>query len=118
MTRSAGDSLDRAFAALADRTRRGVVDLLRKRDHRAGELAATLGVTPPALSRHLRVLRGSRLVEEIAHQQDGRVSVYRLRREPFARLRAWVDHVESLWQDQLTSFAAHVERTRGKGGRQ
>ena len=112
-----GDGLDRAFAALADRTRRGVIDLLRQRDHRAGELAGTLGVSPPALSRHLRILRQSQLVEEVGHEHDGRVSVYRLRRAPFARLRTWVDRVEALWQDQLTSFAAHVERARGKGRR-
>jgi DNA-binding transcriptional ArsR family regulator len=107
------DPLDAAFRALADRTRRGVVDLLRERDHRAGELSASLGVSAPALSRHLRVLRGSGLVEELDDAADARVSVYRLRREPFAQLRGWVDHVESLWQDQLTAFADHVDRTRG-----
>jgi DNA-binding transcriptional ArsR family regulator len=109
------DALDRAFEALADPTRRGVIKLLRKSPRRAGELAARLDMSAPALSRHLRILRESRLVEEVADEHDGRVSIYRLRREVFARLRTWVDAVESLWQDQLTAFAEHVARTRAKG---
>jgi len=107
------DPLDRAFVALADRTRRGVVELLRQKPHRAGELAARLKVSSPALSRHLRILRESRLVEEVGHEHDGRVSVYRLRRDVFTRLRTWVDGVEALWQDQLAAFAEHVGRSRG-----
>jgi DNA-binding transcriptional ArsR family regulator len=109
------DPLDRAFTALADRTRRGVVALLRQGPRRAGELAERLDVSPPALSRHLRILRESGLVEEAGDAADGRVSVYRLRRETFTALRSWVDEVEALWHDQLTAFAAHVGRTRGKG---
>ena len=96
------DALDRAFTALADPTRRGVIELLRKAPHRAGDLAARLAVSPPALTRHLRVLRESRLVEEVADGEDARVSVYRLRREVFTRLRTWVDEVEAMWQDPLT----------------
>lgn len=109
------DPLDRAFKALADRTRRGVVGLLRQGPRRAGELATALDVSAPALSRHLRILRESRLVEEADDEDDARVSVYRLRRETFTALRSWVDEVESLWHDQLASFAAHVRATRGKG---
>ena len=104
------DALDRAFTALADPTRRGVVDLLRGGPRRAGELAAALGTSPPALSRHLRVLRESRLVEEIGDEADARVRVYRLQKGPFARLRSWVDGVESAWAEQLTAFAQHVAR--------
>lgn len=112
----ARDSLDRSFAALADPTRRGVVELLRSRPHHAGELAERLGVSAPALSRHLRILRDSRLVEAREEPDDRRVHVYRLRPEPFARLRAWVDGVEQLWADQLTAFAEHVERRRREPG--
>lgn len=111
----AADPLDRAFIALADRTRRGVVDLLRQGPRRAGELAAELDVSAPALSRHLRILRESRLVEEAGDANDARVHVYRLRRETFTALRGWVDEVEALWQHQLAAFATHVGRTRPKG---
>jgi DNA-binding transcriptional ArsR family regulator len=58
------EALDRTFAALADPHRRRVVELLRDRPRRAGELAAAAGLPPPAMSRHLRVLRESALVEE------------------------------------------------------
>jgi DNA-binding transcriptional ArsR family regulator len=111
----AADALDRAFEALADGTRRGVVDLLRKGPRRAGELAAALDVSAPALTRHLRVLRDCGLVEEGGDDADARVSVYRLRRAPFAQLERWIDDVQALWTTQLEAFAAHVrKRTKGK----
>ena len=108
------EALDRAFLALADHTRRSVVDLLREAPRRAGDLATKLHVSPPALSRHLRILRESRLVEEAADPSDGRVRIFHLRREAFANLREWVDHIEALWQENLTAFAAHVAKKEGK----
>src|SRR5580704_721758 len=101
--------IDRTLAALADPTRRGVVDLLRRRPRRAGELAAAFDMTPPAMSRHLRILRKTGLVEEDEVEDDARVRLYRLRKEPFAGLRRWLDEVESFWEDQLASFKAHAE---------
>ncbi len=101
--------LDGTLAALADPARRGVVDLLRRKPRRAGELAAALDLSPPAMSKHLRVLRKTGLVEESELPDDARVRVYRLRPEPFAALRDWIDEVESFWSDQLSSFKAHVE---------
>jgi DNA-binding transcriptional ArsR family regulator len=106
-------TIDRTLAALADPTRRRVVDLLRKKPHRAGELAAAFDMTPPAMSRHLRVLRKTGLVEEDEVEGDARVRLYRLRPEPFSGLRRWLDEVESFWGDQLASFKAHAE-ARGK----
>lgn len=110
----AADAIDRAFSALADPTRRGIVDLLRKKPRRAGELASALSMTPPAMSRHLRVLRETGLVEESELEGDARVRLYRLRREPFSALRDWLDEVEGFWADQLSAFRAHAERTRGR----
>jgi DNA-binding transcriptional ArsR family regulator len=106
--------LDATLAALADPTRRQVVDLLRERPRRAGELAADCAMSHPAMSRHLRVLRASGLVEVAAGaaEQDARVRVYRLCSEPFAALQAWLDQVQAFWADQLNAFKAHVERTR------
>ncbi len=108
----AASNLDRTFAALADPTRRGVIDLLRKRPRRAGELAAAFAMSAPAMSRHLRVLRRTGLVAEDGLDGDARVRVYRLRAEPFAALRSWVEDVEAFWTDQLGAFKAHAERTR------
>jgi DNA-binding transcriptional ArsR family regulator len=109
--------LDATLAALADPTRRHVVELLRERPRRAGELAAASQMSGPAMSKHLRVLRASGLVEVGAplvgaHDHDARVRVYRLRPEPFVALQEWLDQVQMFWTDQLGAFKAHAERTR------
>lgn len=108
----AAEKLDETFIALADPTRRKVVELLRKKPQRAGDLAAAFDMVPPAMSRHLRVLRTSGLVEESGLPEDARVRVYRLRAEPFSELRGWLDEIEAFWADQLSAFKAHAERTR------
>jgi DNA-binding transcriptional ArsR family regulator len=104
--------LDRTFEALADASRRGVIDLLRKKPRRAGELADELGLSRPAMSRHLRVLRATGLVEPAGDEADARARVYRLRPEPFSALRAWLDDVERFWTLELAAFKAHAERRR------
>jgi DNA-binding transcriptional ArsR family regulator len=104
--------VDRVLAALADPHRRRVVELLRERPRRAGELAEALGLNPPALSRHLRTLRASGLIEQSHPGFDARVRVYRLRPKPMKQLRNWLQETERLWSDQLTAFKAHIERPR------
>lgn len=107
--RSKGFDLDGILTALADPTRRRVVDLLRERPRRAGELAAAFRVSAPAMSRHLRVLRTRGLIEEERVAEDARLRVFRLRREPFAALEAWLAQVEMFWTDQLAAFKEHAE---------
>lgn len=109
-------NLDHTLAALADPTRRGVVELLRKKPRRAGELAEAFDMSAPAMSRHLRVLRTNGLVEEDHDRDagdDARVRVYRLRREPFDALEKWIGEVQSFWAGELASFKDYAERTRG-----
>lgn len=111
MTASAREhALDRTLSALADPTRRGVVERLLRGPCRAGELADALATSPPAMSRHLRVLRTRGLVEEVRGEGDARLRIYRLRREPFADLSGWLDEVAAFWDDQLDAFQRHVER--------
>lgn len=110
MTAAPAVDLDRTLAALADPRRRLVVDLLRDRPRRAGELAEAAGLGPAAMSRHLRTLRASGLVEETHPEFDARVRVYALRPEPMAHLKEWLEQTERLWTEQLASFKAHVER--------
>ena len=110
------DALDETLGALADPTRRAVVDLLSAGPQRAGALAQALSLSPPAMSRHLRVLRRARLVEEDALEEDARVRVYRLRAEPLAELRGWVDEVSAFWGNQLAAFKLHAESRSGKTG--
>lgn len=104
--------LDATLFALADRHRRAVIDLLKKQPRRAGEIAIALSLTPPALSRHLRVLRRSGLIHEQGVEEDARVRIYRLRKEPFDQLRGWVGDVESFWTGELAAFRDHVERSK------
>ena len=107
-------NLDETLLALADPTRRRVVDLLRKNPQRAGDLAQALEVSPPRLSRHLRILRKSGLIEDSGVDHDARVSLYRLKPEPFETLKEWLQEVESFWTMELAAFKAHAERTRSK----
>ena len=111
-------SLDHTLMALAEPTRRAVVDLLRVRPRPSGELASALHMSAPAMSRHLRVLRLKGLVEEEhTRHEDARLRVYRLRPQPFVQLRNWLTEVEALWSDQLAGFKAYAEGPR-KGKRQ
>lgn len=108
--------LDRTLAALADPTRRAIVELLRDGELRPSEVADALSMSRPAMSRHLRVLRGAGLVEEELIESDARGRMLRLRRQPFEQLRGWIDEVERFWADQLGAFKAHVERKhKGRG---
>ncbi|HEY1278518.1 MAG TPA: metalloregulator ArsR/SmtB family transcription factor [Acidimicrobiales bacterium] len=106
---AAPDPLDRTLAALADPMRRQVLELLRDRPRRAGELAGALSVSPSVMSRHLKVLRDSALVEEDSPEFDARVRIYSLRSGATAGLRSWLDAVEQGWVEQLAALKAHVE---------
>jgi DNA-binding transcriptional ArsR family regulator len=103
-------SVDKTLAALADPHRRRAIDVLRRGPRRAGELAAMTGLTPPAMSRHLRTLRAAGLVEEAHANFDARVRVYALKPKPIAELRAWLEETEKLWSSQLVGLKAYIER--------
>ena len=82
--------VDRTLSALSDPTRRAVVDLLRRKPLRAGEIAERLEMSPPALSRHLRVLRKAGLIVDEEPEHDARVRLYRLDPRAFSSLKAWL----------------------------
>jgi DNA-binding transcriptional ArsR family regulator len=102
-------SLDRVLTALADPYRRRAVELLRERPRRAGELAEALGLSSPAMSKHLRALKEGGLVEETHPDFDARVRVYSLKAGAVRGLKEWVDETERRWARQLASFKAHLE---------
>lgn len=104
------------LVALAEPTRRRIVEALAEGQLSAGELAARLGVTPAVLTRHLRVLRGEGLVAASLDAADHRRHIYELRPEPLVRVRDWADDLAGFWQGQLAAFTAHAER-RGRGSR-
>jgi DNA-binding transcriptional ArsR family regulator len=102
--------IDQTLVALADPHRRRVVDILSRGPRAAGDLARELALSPPSMSRHLRTLRESGLVEESHPTFDARVRIYALRPEPMADLLRWLEEAERLWSGQLLAFKAHIER--------
>ncbi len=107
---SSRDSDAELFGALADPTRRQVLQLLGTRPLRAGELAAATGTSGPAMSRHLRVLLRAGLVADERPEDDARGRVFRLRPQSLVAVRAWLDQLQAQWDEQLASFKHHVEK--------
>src|ERR1700760_3817507 len=105
-----GTDLAVLLRALADPARLRVVELLSAAPRRAGELADDLGLSPPAMSKHLRVLLDAGIVADERRPEDARVRVFRLRQESVVAVRAWLDQIQAHWDEQLGSFKAHVER--------
>lgn len=101
--------IDRTLSALADPNRRRTVDILSTGPRRAGELARALGLEPAAMSRHLRTLRQSGLIEETHPEFDARVRIYQLKREPMKQLKDWLSSAETMWVGQLTAFSDHID---------
>ena len=109
-------NVDRTLAALAEPSRRAVIELLRQRPRRAGELAAAMGLSGPALSRHLKVLRSTGLVEVRFVDDDARGRLYRLRPVGLRELQTWIVGVGSFWDTQLAAYQTHATR-RNRGRR-
>jgi DNA-binding transcriptional ArsR family regulator len=103
-------SLDAAFGALSDPTRREVLRLVGARPRPAGEIAESFDVSRPAVSKHLRVLRNAGLVEV---EQVGRTRIYRLRPGGIVDVRRWMDEADRVWEKALDSFRRHVEEVDG-----
>jgi DNA-binding transcriptional ArsR family regulator len=101
-----------AFEALADPTRRRVIQLLGAGPRRAGELADEVGMSASALSRHLKLLLDASIVEDERIPQDARVRLFRLRPDSLVAVQAYLDQLHAEWRDQLSSFKQHVEGKR------
>lgn len=94
-------ALDDVFDALANPTRRDLLDLLLDRDRTAGELAEEFDMTRPSVSGHLRALREAGLVEERA---EGRHRYYRVSAAPMADLVGWLSPYERFWRGRLSAL--------------
>jgi DNA-binding transcriptional ArsR family regulator len=94
------------FQALADPTRRAVLDLLRRGSQPAGQIAETFPVSRPAISKHLRLLRRAHLVRE---HREGRHRVYQLSPEPLRAVDSWIEQYRSFWSASLANLKAFVE---------
>jgi len=104
-------SPEAAFQALADPTRRAVLDLLRKGSRPAGQIASAFPVSRPAISKHLRLLRRAHLVDE---RREGRNRVYQLNPEPLKAVDSWLEQYRVFWQANLSSVKAFVEAEYAK----
>src|SRR5580698_6385083 len=94
------------FQALADPTRRAVLDLLRRGSQPAGEIAGAFPVSRPAISKHLRLLRRAHLVRE---HREGRHRVYQLNPEPLRAVDSWLEQYRSFWSMSLNNLKSFVE---------
>jgi DNA-binding transcriptional ArsR family regulator len=97
---------DSAFHALADPTRRAVLDLLRTGMRPAGEIARAFPVSRPAISKHLRVLRRAHLVEE---RREGRYRLYQLNPDPLKAVDSWIEQYRRFWTASLENLKSFVE---------
>ena len=98
-----------ALAALADPTRRRIVELLSERERSAGEIAAEFRTSRPAVSRHLRVLREQGLVRS---REEGQRRVYRLEPAPLAELDEWLAGYRAYWANRLDALDTELHRRR------
>src|SRR5207248_6009020 len=99
------------FQALADPTRRALLDLLRAGSRHAGEIAGAFPVSRPAISRHLRRLHRAQLVRE---HREGRHRVYQLNPAPLRAVDSWLDHYRTFWKMNLSSLKSFVEAEHAK----
>ncbi len=94
------------FSALADPTRRAVLDMLRRGSLPAGRIAQAFPISRPAISKHLRLLRRARLVSE---RREGRNRVYELNPGPLKTVDTWLSEYRVFWERNLSSLKAFVE---------
>src|SRR5262245_61361862 len=104
MRQKSDQAVTMLFEALADPTRRRLVEELGSGPGRAGELAAAAGTSPSTMSRHLRLLLDAGVVTDERPATDARTRVFRLRPESITAVRAWLDQIQAQWDEQLASF--------------
>ena len=102
------------FDLLAETHRRSILDLLRDSERSVGELVGVLGLSQPAVSKHLRVLRDAGLVTA---RSDAQRRMYRLRPEPLRAIDEWLEPYRRLWATSLDALERHLDAMPGGGDR-
>ena len=97
------------FRAIAAPARREILNLLRRREHTVGEIAANFRMTRPAVSKHLRLLRAAGLV---VTQKEGTQRICALNAKPLRAVDGWLRNYEAFWGDTLRSLKRYVEEER------
>jgi len=99
------------FDVIAEPNRRRILDLLRDGARPVGELVGMLGLSQPAVSKHLRVLRDAGLVES---RTDAQRRVYRVRPEPLRAIDAWLEPYRRQWEQRLDDLEHELDRMPGE----
>jgi DNA-binding transcriptional ArsR family regulator len=94
------------FEALAEPSRRRILDLLREEERPVGELVRLLAASQPSVSKHLRVLRDAGLVEV---RVDAQRRLYRVRPEPLREVARWLEPYRLLWESRLDDLERHLD---------
>lgn len=95
------------FRAIADPTRRKILDRLREGPVAVNALAGRFDQSRPAVSKHLRVLRNAGLVAE---ERSGRERVYRLQPKPLREVVGWIEGYRAMWQVKLGNLKRYLEK--------
>src|SRR6478752_2556892 len=106
-----GHDMDMVLQALADPSRRTVLEILRDHPATAGELADALPIARPGVSRHLRVLREAGLVDV---RQDAQRRIYSLRPEALMEVDEWLEGYRTLWRSRLDALQTEIARGKKK----
>ena len=106
MTLQQSSELDTVFAAMADPTRRAIIEALSAGDETAGSLAARFPISRPAVARHIRVLRDSGIV---VVRPRGRERVNSLNPRVLGPAMEWIEHMSRFWDDRLAKLRQAVE---------
>jgi DNA-binding transcriptional ArsR family regulator len=100
------------FQALADPTRRLIVEALRKGERPVNDIVEQAGIHQSGVSRHLRILHEAGFV---SMRPEGQRRLYSLRPEPFRELDKWLARYRGLWEARLDRFGEALDERRGKG---
>lgn len=100
------------FEALAEPTRRRILDLLLERPRSVGELVGALGISQPGTSKHLRVLREVGLVRV---RRERQIRWYEVAPEPLAELDRWLEPYRALWESRLDALERRLDATPDPG---
>jgi DNA-binding transcriptional ArsR family regulator len=98
--------MDAPFEVLAEPNRRRILELLRVAERPVGELVEAIGVSQPAVSKHLRVLRAAGLVEV---RPEAQRRIYRVRTDPLRALEDWLQPYRKLWESRLDDLERHLD---------
>lgn len=98
-----------AFEALADPTRRRIVELVAERERSAGEIAAAFSISRPGVSKHLRLLRDQGI---LSAREDGTRRLYSLEPKALDEVDEWVDRCRGFWQNRLDALETELRRGR------